>query len=249
MAILTIPLFFILNIQPLTPFQLLIVVIKSILVALFFLFSAQALRHLDVSEYSPLTNLSPIILVFFGLFLLNERLNTIHVVGILVTVIGAYILELGDGFLSPLIRIKNNKHIHHLIYGLLFGAACATLDKFALNGIIKTPEFFVYQRFFIAIILFGIITVMYDGYKDIVKVFKERPIITGLSAILFMLADWFYFLAVAIPSSMISLVITIKRAGTLIPTITGGEFFKEKHILKKSLACLVMLVGIYLVLK
>jgi len=46
----------------------------------------------------------------------------------------------------------------------------------------------------------------------------------------------------------VSLVIPIKRMSTLISTVVGGELFGEEHLLRKSVACLVMIAGAYLII-
>jgi len=66
-----------------------------------------------------------------------------------------------------------------------------------------------------------------------------------LAAFFTVLADITYFYALSL--TLVSLVLPIKRISTLFDTIIGGELFKEKHLLHKGLACLIMLLGIYLI--
>jgi drug/metabolite transporter (DMT)-like permease len=249
MAILTLPIFLLTDIPQINLEQFLYIVLKSVLVVIFFYLYGQSLKHLEVSEFSPLTNLSPVFTIIIAVSLLSERITPMHLLGIFITILGTYVLELEDGVLSPFRKIKNNKYIHLLFYGLIVGAFCASLDKYLLNGKINALSYFAYQRITIAILLFTLITILYGGIKDIKKVYSERPFSTFFSGIFFMIADYAYFLALAAPGALVSLVITVKRSGTLIPTFAGGEIFKEKHILKKTIACLIMIFGIFLIVK
>jgi transporter family protein len=249
MAAIALPLFFIFDIKAITPNQFLIVGIKSVLVVITFIFSAQALKHLEVSEFSPLTNLSPIFIMGLSFFLLNERVGSTQILGILITILGAYILELTDGLLSPIKRIRNNKYIHYLIWSLFFGALCAILDKRVLGSIIEAKEYFYYQRIIIGPMILIVSLLYYKSLKDILQIYKEKPFLVTMSALSFMLADYFYFLAVSIPGAAIALIITVKRGGTLFSTIAGGEFFKERNLIRKTVGCIIMLLGVFIVLR
>ena len=45
----------------------------------------------------------------------------------------------------------------------------------------------------------------------------------------------------------IGLVVAVKRSSSLFTTIIGGELFHDKNIFRKSIACLIMIVGVYLI--
>jgi len=51
----------------------------------------------------------------------------------------------------------------------------------------------------------------------------------------------------AVSLYQVSLVYPIYRLSSLFATVLGGEFFHEKHILKKSIAAIIMLIGSYLI--
>jgi uncharacterized membrane protein len=53
--------------------------------------------------------------------------------------------------------------------------------------------------------------------------------------------------AISLPGVMISLVIPIKRLSALFSTVIGGELFHEKYLLRKSIACVVMIIGAVLI--
>ncbi|MDY6777976.1 MAG: EamA family transporter, partial [Candidatus Nanohaloarchaea archaeon] len=48
--------------------------------------------------------------------------------------------------------------------------------------------------------------------------------------------------------AMVSLVVPIKRLSTLLATVLGGELFGEEHLLRKSLGCVLMIAGAYLII-
>jgi uncharacterized membrane protein len=72
--------------------------------------------------------------------------------------------------------------------------------------------------------------------------------------------EWKFLLLVAILTSLhrwmqgeatalaaVGLVIAIKRSSALFTTVIGGELFKEKDLMRKSIACLIMIGGVFLI--
>ena len=45
----------------------------------------------------------------------------------------------------------------------------------------------------------------------------------------------------------IGLVIAIKRSSALFTTIVGGEIFRERDLIRKTIACSIMIGGVYLI--
>ncbi len=79
--------------------------------------------------------------------------------------------------------------------------------------------------------------------KDTIKRAKFPISITAVSGLL--TTAFYYF---AIKSAYISLVMPILLVSTLLTTIVGGEFFREKNIFYKSTACVIMVIGVLLII-
>ena len=226
-----------------------IILVKSITAFFFFYFGARALRHMELSYYAPLTNLSPILLIFLGYVFLGEKLSIIQIVGVLVTVFGAYILELKDGLKSltaPFLEIRKNKYIHFVFLGLLSGAFSIVLDRHILKTVSLT-DFYFYQRIMIDILIISSLFWFFKGAQRVKKVFTDYGFLIFASVILFLLGDLFYFKAISFPTAYVALIIPVKRLSSLFATVFGGEIFHEDHLLRKSLACAIMIAGIVLI--
>jgi uncharacterized membrane protein len=221
--------------------------IKCLFAVIFFLFCAKALRHMDVSEFSPLLNLNILLLFVPAVLFLGERPGMINFLGAILIVLGAYLVELKDGWKLHLKKTLKNKYIHFVMFALVFGALAATMDKFVLARSVDVNTFFFFNRLFIAILLLF----AYFNSRSIkggVRIAYKRSFWWILAAaILFMGADYLYFSAVAVPVALIALVIPLKRMGTLVATVVGGEIMKEDRLLRKSVACLVMIAGATLI--
>ncbi|MEK7447342.1 MAG: DMT family transporter [Patescibacteria group bacterium] len=248
MLVLSVPLIFWGHFEIVGLQMTLYILAKCIFAVTLFILCAKAMKHMEISEFAPLMNLSPLVLFIPSIFLLQEKLTLVNIAGVLMIVFGAYIVELKDGWRTPLKRALKNKYIHLLFLAFVFNALSATMDKFILSKTINVDTFFVYNRFFIAILLLFAYFIFKDKNDSMMVTFKRSFWWVLLAAVLFMGADYVYFSAVAIPATAIALIIPLKRTGTLIATVLGGEMMKEDNLLRKAIACVIMIVGVTLII-
>lgn len=228
-----------------------IILLKAITAFFFFYFGARALRHMELSSYAPLTNLSPILLILLGYLFLGEKLTSIQILGVLTTVFGAYILELNDGLKSlktPFLEIKKNKYIHYVLFSLLAGSFSIVLDRYILKTV-PLVDFYFYQRIMIDILIIVSLFLFFDGSSGVKKVFNDYRFLIFISVVLYLLGDLFYFKAISFPTAYIALIIPVKRLSSLFATFFGGEIFHEDHLLRKTLACVIMVVGVFMIIR
>ncbi|MDD3481065.1 MAG: DMT family transporter [Patescibacteria group bacterium] len=246
-AIYTIPIAFLSSPFTLPGNLIILLAIKSISAAIFFVLSAKALKHMELSEFAPLLNLSPLILLVLSFFILDERVGFLGLVGIFLIVSGSYILELKDGYLSPFKNLRDNKYIHILVVGLLFASFCAILDRYILTNVSDIWSFFILNNWLILLSLTIIMMLEKNALKNIKTAFRASYIWIIIGSLIYTSGDFIYFSTLMIPAAFVSLVIPIKRTSTLVSTIVGGEILKEKNLLRKIIACIVMILGIYFI--
>lgn len=247
-TILSIPIVFTRNVFIFSPTEMALLVIKSLFAALFFLFIARALEKMEISEFAPFLSFSPVIVLIFSYIFLRESVGLLALSGILLVVIGAYILELNDGLLSPLRAIKDNESIHFIFFGLFFGALCAVIDRSIL---LREPDLLSF--FFLNNVLIFLFFALFSFFrKNNLKTLSKhlKPVTPWalLGALFYMTGDLLYFKALTMPTALIALVIALKRLSILISTIIGGEIFHEDNLLRKTIATLIMLGGVFLII-
>jgi len=248
MAIMVLPMIFYQDVSLPKTSTLLFIFIKSVLTVTYIIFTTRSLRHMEVSEYDPLMNMSSVFLFFMSIFFLGERFSLLNIIGLFLIISGAYVVELKDGLLSPLRNMYKNKYMHFLVLSFIFASLSAIMDRFILLGDVSVDVMLFYNRLFSAGLLFIVISFLFNGLSDIIKVTKRSFIPVLVFSALYIAADYAYFMAVKIPEAKIALIIPIKRMSTLLVTVAGGELFKEKGIFKKSIACLVMILGAYFII-
>ncbi|MEK6861716.1 MAG: EamA family transporter [Nanoarchaeota archaeon] len=227
---------------------LLIIIFKSFILSISWLLIVKAYRHMELSAVEPLKNFSPFLLLILAFIFLKETPTIIQLVGVGFILFGGYILE---GVIHPhgfkhINVLFRGKYIHYIFLSLIVGAFSGILDKIVLAKVsVLTMMFF--EFLFASIFTFIYQSVKYKGYKDIIYSLKTNGLLIVLVAITTLISDWAYFRAVAIPDSLVSLVVPVRRLTSLFIVIIGGELFHEKSIIEKTLACLVMLVGVYFI--
>lgn len=214
-----------------------------------FLFMAKALRHMDISSAIPLTNISPAILAVLSLFILKEAITTKQIFAVGLIIVGTYVLEVDHKFSNlkaPFIKIWKSKHIHYIFAGILLFSFTAIIERYLFtHGVAPFTYLFIVQIFIMINFIF-LISIFHDGIDGIKRGFKRNwkwllPL--SILALTMRTIQYYAFVLAFAP-----LVISITRLSTLFATIVGGELFHEKGLLLKSIACIICLMGAFLII-
>lgn len=226
---------------------------KALTIGMASLFYFIMLKEYDISQVSPLLNLSPLVLLILSSIFLSEIVTILQLVGIFIILVSTYFLEVTIHH-----HRKENPHKHHFeflkkikpkfiilgITALISISFTAILDKIMLQEInIST------NLFFTALIILIILTGYYIKEKKLVqsiKFIKKEPE-TLLIGVFHIISIFLILGAIAIPSALVSLIIPLRRTSTLFSSIIGGIMFHEKHIKQKFYSTLGMLIGVFLI--
>lgn len=230
----------------------------KIVIALFFIaalrtmaafWRLRATKNLNLSVVEPLYNFYPLFIIVIGFFILGEEIGPIHFVGILILLLGTFVLETSKGkTLADVFKsfFKSKMIILGLVSVLLFSFT-GVLDKLMLDSGIQIAKYFFIMFTFISI-NFVISDVVRFGFKDVVKSVKTSSLFTFLATVFHMANIMFYYLALASPGALISLVAPIRTSSTLFTTVIGGAIYHEDHIKQKAIAAVIMLIGAILII-
>jgi drug/metabolite transporter (DMT)-like permease len=229
----------------LTWHQHLQLLLKSGIVAASWIGTYYALKHLPLSLGAPIRATSPLFTLFGAILILGERPTWLETVGILTTLgsfVGLSIAGAREG-----IHFHRNKWVWFLLMGTLFGAVSSLYDKYlftTLNFSVPTVQcwFSIYM-----VVLF---TPFALGWK--LKLWPRNQFTWRWSipfiALALLVADYFYFSALRHPDALVSIVMSLRRASTLVAFAGGLYFFHELNGWKKLPAVIGILVGIVLTL-
>lgn len=228
---------------------ILLLSLKSVLNAIAFLMVMYAIKNLELSECLPLLVLTPGFIAIFGFIFLGEVLSLAQIAGLVLLIAGIYALGLEDKqkIFDPLKKLVKIKAYRYIFVALALFTATSLLDRFILVRQKLAPEAFMfYQHLFFALIFLIIFLFSKDKLKKLAKNIKFSWLLILSLAIVTIIYRYSEILAVkGAPAT--ALAIVLKRLSVLFAVIIGGKLFNEKHLIRKSIATIILIIGAVLV--
>ncbi|MBN1644519.1 EamA family transporter [Candidatus Woesearchaeota archaeon] len=224
----------------------LFIFLVSLLSSVALLYIAKSYRHMELSTVAPLTNLMPLFVIIIAAGLLGESVTYKHFAGIGLLLAGTYYLEsehCAGHWLSPLKQLKS-KYVLFLLFGFLLSAIIAVSEKVIISSVSPFTLLF-YNYSFQSFNFIVLSTFMYGGWRDIIHAYKTswKPLLGN--AFFANLSNLAYFFAISV--TFVSLAVPVKRLSSLFAIFLGGKFLKEGRIFHKTIACLIMLAGVFVI--
>lgn len=247
--IFSIPLFLHIPYRSLTAIPLLLLLLGTgILSVCTQILNARSLRHMDVSAASPLYATTPAMTAVLAFLFLGEALSLYQILGIAILFAGTYLLEktVRTPSVEPHARTPI-KYFYFIFLSIFLYGICALIDRYILTHYYTiTPQaLLAFAHLFLAIGLCTYFFIRYDGWTGIRRSAKTY----GLSILLISAITVLYRFAElkSIQLASVGIVVAIVKSSSLFSTILGGKLFKEKHVGKKALACIIIITGVILV--
>ncbi len=205
---------------------------KSLIVLSSWVFAYISVKHLPLSIVSPMQATRPMWTLLGAVTIYGEILNGWQWIGI--------VLALGSTFAFSF-TVKGNKEGKNpvkfyicLLLSILIGASSGLYDKHMMRHFDHNTVqcyYILYQA-----IMMLIASVVFER-KQLVHSLQHFSLSIPLIAVFLVLSDYVYFVALTDPDSMIAVVSTIRRGGTIIPFLYGILILREANPWRK-LACL-----------
>jgi drug/metabolite transporter (DMT)-like permease len=240
----------IITFEELSALSLLILYGKTILGAIAFLFIMLAIKNLEISGALPLMVLTPVFVALSAYIIIGESLSVSGISGLGLLLLGIYILETSRSasLLESFKIFKISKYKHYLVYAIILFTISSLLDKFLLKNYQLAPtSFLFFQQIFLAINFIIIFLVKGRELKPLLNSITPKLFFLIL-IISFFTIGYRYSLLEAMKIAPIALVLSIKRTSIFFATLIGGKIFSEHAIVKKSVATILMLIGVYLII-
>jgi drug/metabolite transporter (DMT)-like permease len=210
-----------------------------------------ALKNLQISNALPLLALTPGFVAVFAFLFLGEVLKTQEVLGLILLIVGTYILESKNlkEIFFPLNAFLRSKYHHYILAALLLFTASSVMDKLLLIKLELTPiSLTAFQHLYFAL-LFLLIYFLFKG-----KLVNRSPQINKADVMWIILISiltigYRYTQVVSISLASVALTLAVKRTSVLWATIIGGRIFKDSNLIKKTIAVLFILLGVILILR
>ena len=205
----------------------------------------KALKHTDLSLAMPIISFTPAFTLLTSFVLLGEFPTLFGLAGILLIVIGSYVLNIshdGEPFLKPIQHIfKTRGTVYMLIVAFLYSFGI-NFDKIV---VINSDSVFGYSFIPLGLGLSFLVISLIQKLPLIETVRKHGLKIVGAGAILGLTA---VSVNIALTQQIVPYVISIKRMSVLFGVLFGGFFFHEKNMSHRVLGALIMVSGMIVII-
>jgi uncharacterized membrane protein len=205
-----------------------------------------AYKGCQISSVSPLLNINPLFIMALSHCTLGEIVNGMQLLGVLFILIGGYTATLEDirDSLKPFTSLPG-KYFLMVLLALVLWAFMPLIHKIVLREIRPLSYLFYFALFMCSIHV--ILLTKSNTLNKILVLLKHSWLPIAAISLFWVISDFFHLYAIAVPTVMVSLVIPIKRISSLFIVILGGNLFKEKNLTAKTLACSIMILGLFII--
>jgi len=206
-----------------------------------------AIKQNLLSKIAPLATFSAVFAYLLALIFLSEKIKLMGVMGLLLIILGAYILNaenLSKDLLKPFKLLFTEKASGLFMLGVLLASISAILDKISITNTFPTnPSLtLLMENIVISIILFIYLQKKKQGW---IKQLKDNFKLLTLTSIIYMLSAIAVFSAFAI--GPVALVIGIKQLQLFFILLLSYLTFQDKPTKHSLLASVVMVIGVILI--
>lgn len=198
----------------------------------------QAVKHDELSKVLPIQSLWPVFSLIPAWLTLGEIPTIISTVGILLTVLGVYVLGMKKNVLHhPLQPFREEKSSRYMIFAVMLVTIAGVLDKIAINA-----SNAVYYSFVSTVGAVLVLFVTLYIYKiNELSMLKNNLKNLGLIGTLQGSTYTTYLLAIS--AGLIAYAAAIRSSNVLIGSILGILILKEKLTVYKAVSFVLILVG------
>lgn len=199
----------------------------------------------DLTTVFPMILLTPIFMIGTSYLILGEVPSWGGILGIILTIVGLFIIIKGSTRDSSKGQLNNKKGI---FYGILVSFLFSISANFDKMAVLNSDGFFAGASF-TALMCLGMLPFLFSGRIKIIKELKVNKrnlniaIVGGL-----IVAATILFHNLALSKGLAAYTVLIKRTSVLFGVVFGIIFFKEKNFLPKFIGSAIAILGIAIIL-
>lgn len=222
------------------------IIVSGFLEAIYYFILGSAYQQGELSLVYPLARGSaPLFVTLIASLFLNEKIASIGYMGILVVIIGIYIVNLKvldkKGIIAPIISIREKAPQLAILTGLVI-ASYSVVDKIGVSYV--EPLVYIYMIFLAASLILTPYMIMRKR-EIIIKEWKINRL--KIIAVSVLNAGSYFLVLTAMTSSKVSYVSTVREVSIVFAALIGTLFLKEKFADKKIIGAVLIFLGIILI--
>ena len=227
------------------------IILKSAIVLSSWLCGYYAMKNLPLTLIGPINATRPVMVLLGALLIFGERLNMYQWIGVLLAIIGYFMLRRSGK--KEGIDFRHNRWIVFAVLGALFGAVSALYDKYLIAPVevgglgldrMAVQSYFLFYQFAMMVVVL-LITERHVFSHQFIRPsasFQWRWAIPMISLFL-SAADFVYFYALSQPDALIAVVSMIRRGSLLVSFFVGALVFHEKNVRSRVIDLILVLLS------
>lgn len=220
--------------------------IKALIVGASWILTYNALAHMPLSIATTIRALAPVFTIFLAVCFMGERPFAMQWIGVFLCIFSYVALSVASK--KEMGNFFKNSWVVCMVCGTLLAACSGVYDKFILQKMDFEPlTVQVWFSIYMMLWQFLICAVTYFPKKNNSQISFEFRWSMPLVALLLIVADRCYFLAVSNKDALISIITVFRRSSVLISFFAGLLIFKEEKSKGKLLALFGVVIGICLI--
>lgn len=208
----------------------------------------RAMKIADLSAIYPLVSLGPLITLLVAFFPpLNEKPSPIAIVGVMVTLLGTYILNVSnarESLFKPIKLLFENKASLLMIISVVVSSAVIVFDKLAINNTLPKDTTFVLFIENILVVL-GLLPVIYFRQKNFTREIFDNKNLFIIIGVLNALSTMLAFAVTG--GGSVGIFSAILKTQLLFVLLFSFIFFKDKPKFETIAGSLIMILGVVLI--
>ncbi len=207
-------------------------------------FYIKAIKVSDLSITVPIVNFTPLFLLITSPVILGEYPSPLGYPGILLIVIGAYVLNIKttrQGYFGPVLSLFSQRGPRYMAVTAFLWSITANVDKV---GVMNSSPAFWSISIVLSLGLCMTVLMIVKSREHIKEIPNNLQVLfpIGLFGALTLLAQM-----TAISMTLVAYVISIKRLSTALSVVWGHVLFKEEKIKERLAGVFIMIAGVILI--
>jgi uncharacterized membrane protein len=203
----------------------------------------KTLKESPISLTLPILSFVPIFTLITSPLILREYPSMLGMTGIVVTVIGSYILNLSkrvDGLFEPLLSIVKEKGSRRMLIIASIWSITSNVDKLAIVN--ANP--FIYPLYLNTTITLFLTCVLLLKRTSFVVILKKAHLLApvGITTGVLSVCQTIAFSMTIVPN-----VVAVKRISALFGILWGKWFFNEENLRERFFGAAIMVVGVVII--
>lgn len=217
----------------------LLVIAKSAIVLVSWIFGYIGIKHLPLTIVGPVNATRPVMVLLGATLLFGERLNACQWTGVSLAILSLLLLSRSGK--REGIDFTHNVWILCLAAAAVAGAASGLYDKYIVRRLDPVFVQSWYNLYQAAMMTVAVGVLRRQGRQRNTS-FRWSWAIPLISLFL-TLADFAYLMALRDPEALISVVSMVRRGSVLVSFCCGAVLFRERNLRAKAIDLLLILVG------